>query len=116
MTELITVEEACRTAKFSKATLYRRIKKNPDGNLFPKPKKIPATSHLGPRTINRWDYTEVMKWLLQGNDPKWTKPPVLEAVEAYVNNPWYKKHKLVVTAVSAGLLAGIARWAYYFEK
>jgi|TARA_R110000824_G_scaffold74410_1_gene189170 predicted DNA-binding transcriptional regulator AlpA len=117
MTELITVEEACRIAKFSKATLYRRIKRNPDGKLFPKPKKIPAISHLGPRTINRWDYAEIMKWLLQGNDPKWTKPPVLEAVEAieaYVNNPWYKKHKLVITSVSGGLLAALA--VYVFEN
>lgn len=128
MKELITIDEVCLIAKCSRPTLYRRIKKNPHGKLFPKPKKVHAISDLGPRTVNRWVYSEVMGWLLQGNDPKWMKHPVRE-VELVVNRvndfdtkmeeahdadlePWYKKHELVITAVSGGLLAGIALYVF----
>tara|TARA_R110000796_G_scaffold77088_2_gene172109 strand:+ start:950 stop:1294 length:345 start_codon:yes stop_codon:yes gene_type:complete len=112
MKELTTIEDVCRVAKCSRTTLYRRLKKNPHGKLFPKPKKVPATSNFGPRTVNRWDYSEVMSWLLQGNDPKWAKQPVKTVEENKEDQSWYKKHELVITSVSGGLLAGIALYVF----
>jgi hypothetical protein len=53
-----------------------------------------------------------MSWLLQGNDPKWAKQPVKPVEENKEDQPWYKKHELVITSVSGGLLAGIALYVF----
>lgn len=66
---LISIDEVCAIVNCSAPTIYRRIK----DRKFPKAKKVAAVKVRGPRTIHRWDQDAVMKWLIDGNDPKWTK-------------------------------------------
>jgi predicted DNA-binding transcriptional regulator AlpA len=66
---LISITQVCALTNCSAPTIYRRIK----DRKFPKAKKVAAVKVRGPRTIHRWDQDAVMKWLLDGNDPKWTK-------------------------------------------
>jgi predicted DNA-binding transcriptional regulator AlpA len=119
MKKSITIDEVCRIANCSRPTIYRRIKTTG----FPKPKKVPATSELGPRTINRWDHAEVMEWLLKGHDPRWSKPPIKQIEAAMIDDrtqdahntdrgSWYKQHELVINAVAGGLLAGLAVYVF----
>ena len=72
MKDLINIDEVCLMAKVSKPTVYRRVKLG----TFPKPKKIASNNARGPKKVNRWDRSEVMGWLLKGNDPNWMKQPV----------------------------------------
>lgn len=67
--DLISIDEVCALTNCSAPTIYNRIEKK----KFPKAKKVAAVKVRGPRTIHRWDQDAVMKWLLDGNDPKWTK-------------------------------------------
>ncbi len=69
--EQLTIEQVCALVRCSAPTLYRRIKHNPHGALFPSPYKVAATADRGPRHVNRWEQAEVMAWLLKGNAPKW---------------------------------------------
>jgi len=70
---LITASEVCLIARCSRATLYRRMK----NSYFPKPVKVSAvlatTSARGPQTVNAWRHKDVMRWLIDGNDPAWVK-------------------------------------------
>ena len=72
MKDLINIDEVCEMAKVSKPTVYRRVKQG----TFPKPKKVASNNARGPKKVNRWDRSEVMGWLLKGNDPNWMKQPV----------------------------------------
>ena len=72
MKDLINIDEVCLMAKVSKPTVYRRVKLG----TFPKPKKVASNNARGPKKVNRWDRSEVMGWLLKGNDPNWMKQPV----------------------------------------
>jgi len=99
---LLPIDDVCAIARCSKPTLYRRLK----DTTFPKPIKVPTTASTGPRLVNRWNETEVRIWLLQGNDPRWTR------IEAQLNAEkglklWLKRNDLVVKAISGGLLAGL---------
>ena len=67
--KLISIIEVCALANCSAPTIYSRIEKK----KFPKAKKVAATKSRGPRIVHRWDRKAVMKWLIDGNDPKWTK-------------------------------------------
>jgi len=68
---LLSLEEVCHLAQCSRATLYRRMK----NNSFPKPTKVtstfPTVSMRGPQSVNAWKDSEVMDWLLAGNDSLW---------------------------------------------
>ena len=119
MKNLITIDEVCRIANCSRPTIYRRIKTAG----FPKPKKVPATAELGPRTINRWDHAEVMGWLLKGHDPRWSNQPIKQLNTAHLNDmmreahdtdrgTWLKENELVITAIAGGLLAGLAVYVF----
>jgi len=77
---LISIDEVCAIVNCSAPTIYRRIK----DNKFPAAKKVPAIKVRGPRTIHRWDRKQVMKWLLEGNEKKWTKNRI--AIGAYVDS------------------------------
>jgi predicted DNA-binding transcriptional regulator AlpA len=123
MRTLITIKEVCRMVKCSPSTVYSRSKTKG----FPKPKKIPAVSKHGPRTVNRWDHSEVTKWLSK-NGPAATKKPAKKTrakprvkakpqVKAQpkaqkAEAPAKKDNKLVITAVAGGLLAGIAVYLF----
>tara|TARA_R110001599_G_scaffold7933_1_gene38229 strand:+ start:416 stop:745 length:330 start_codon:yes stop_codon:yes gene_type:complete len=67
--KLISIIEVCALANCSAPTIYSRIEKK----KFPKAKKVAATKSRGPRIVHRWDRKAVMTWLIDGNDPKWTK-------------------------------------------
>jgi predicted DNA-binding transcriptional regulator AlpA len=122
MKEPLTIEQVCALVRCSAPTLYRRIKHNPHGALFPSPYKVAATSSHGPRHVNRWEQAEVMTWLLKGNAPKWRENTIdiilnrADKIEAHDTDlePWYKRNELVLIAVSGGLLAGIV--TYLFGK
>ena len=122
MKEPLTIEQVCALVRCSAPTLYRRIKHNPHGTLFPNPHKVAATSSHGPRHVNRWEQAEVMTWLLKGNAPKWREKTIdiilnhADKIEAHDTDlePWYKRNELVLIAVSGGLLAGIV--TYLFGK
>jgi len=72
--DLINIDEVCTLAKLSVPTVYRRVKLN----QFPKPKKVKSTAARGPKTVNRWERGDVMKWLLKSND----KAPVTKEKSA----------------------------------
>jgi predicted DNA-binding transcriptional regulator AlpA len=124
--EQLTLEQVCALVRCSAPTLYRRIKHNPHGALFPSPYKVAATADRGPRHVNRWEQAEVMAWLLKGNAPKWRENTIeiinrantLDAKMSEAHDtdrePWYKRNELVLMAVSGGLLAGIV--TYLFGK
>ena len=124
--EQLTLEQVCALVRCSAPTLYRRIKHNPHGALFPSPYKVAATADRGPRHVNRWEQAEVMSWLLKGNAPKWRENTIgiinrantLDAKMSEAHDtdrePWYKRNELVLMAVSGGLLAGIV--TYLFGK
>jgi predicted DNA-binding transcriptional regulator AlpA len=124
--EQLTLEQVCALVRCSAPTLYRRIKHNPHGALFPSPYKVAATADRGPRHVNRWEQAEVMLWLLKGNAPKWRENTIeiinrantLDAKMSEAHDtdrePWYKRNELVLMAVSGGLLAGIV--TYLFGK
>ena len=124
--EQLTIEQVCALVRCSAPTLYRRIKHNPHGALFPSPYKVAATADRGPRHVNRWEQAEVMSWLLKGNAPKWRENTIgiinrantLDAKMSEAHDtdrePWYKRNELVLMAVSGGLLAGIV--TYLFGK
>jgi predicted DNA-binding transcriptional regulator AlpA len=124
--EQLTIEQVCALVRCSAPTLYRRIKHNPHGALFPSPYKVAATADRGPRHVNRWEQAEVMAWLLKGNAPKWRENTIeiinrantLDAKMSEAHDtdrePWYKRNELVLMAVSGGLLAGIV--TYLFGK
>ena len=124
--EQLTLEQVCALVRCSAPTLYRRIKHNPHGALFPSPYKVAATADRGPRHVNRWEQAEVMAWLLKGNAPKWRENTIeiinrantLDAKMSEAHDtdrePWYKRNELVLIAVSGGLLAGIV--TYLFGK
>ena len=99
---LLPIDDVCTIARCSKPTLYRRLR----DTTFPQPIKVPTTAPNGPRLVNRWNETEVRIWLLQRNDPRWTR------IEAQLNAEkgltlWLKRNDLVVKAISGGLLAGL---------
>jgi predicted DNA-binding transcriptional regulator AlpA len=104
MKEPLTIKQACDLVKCSQTTLYRLRKTNPHGEIFPKPYKVKSTSNRGPYAVNRWEHAEVVEWLRQGNglDSK------MRETHDKDTNPRHKNRKLVITAVSGGLLAGIA--------
>ena len=124
--EQLTLEQVCALVRCSAPTLYRRIKHNPHGALFPSTYKVAATAARGPRHVNRWEQAEVMAWLLKGNAPKWRENTIeiinrantLDAKMSEAHDtdrePWYKRNELVLIAVSGGLLAGIV--TYLFGK
>ena len=125
--EQLTIEQVCALVRCSAPTLYRRIKHNPHGALFPSPYKVATTADRGPRHVNRWEQAEVMAWLLKGNAPKWRENTIeiiinrantLDAKMSEAHDtdlePWYKRNELVLMAVSGGLLAGIV--TYLFGK
>jgi predicted DNA-binding transcriptional regulator AlpA len=97
----LTLAQVCAIAKCSGQTVYRRIKKNPNGTLFPRPHKIAATTAHGPRSVNRWEQAEVVEWM-RINYPK-LKPAKLEPPAH-----WYGTTELVVSAVLVGLLSAAA--------
>ncbi len=72
MKDLINIDEVCLMAKVSKPTVYRRVKRG----TFPKPSRVASNNARGPKKVNRWDRSEVLGWLLKGNDPNWMKQPV----------------------------------------
>ena len=72
MNDLISIDEVARVAKVSRQTIYRRVKQN----KFPKPVQVQRTKARGPRTVNMWKKSEVMGWLMKGNDPQWMKQPL----------------------------------------
>ena len=127
MKEPLTIKQVCALARCSQPTLYRRIKNNPHGALFPSPYKVAATADRGPRHVNRWEQAEVMAWLLGGNDPKWQEKTA-EIIIKHADNldakmseahdtdrePWYKRNELALIAISGGLLAGIV--TYLFDR
>ena len=125
MKNLITLDDVCKIAKVSKATVYRRVKLG----SFPKPQKVNRSGERGPKKVNRWERGEVMGWLLKGNDPNWMKQPVkdIKAACAKVDKAPVTEEELapelndyepveeppktsryLVQAVLAALLAGIA--------
>ena len=78
MKEKLTIDEVAALAQVSVPTIYRRVKLGD----FPKPRKVPTTATRGPKNVNRWERTEVMGWLMKGNDPRWMAQPIhkIEAV------------------------------------
>lgn len=77
MKDLLTLDEVAEIAKVSKPTIYRRVKHNG----FPKPIKVPRDGDRGPKTVNRWERSQVMGWLMKGNDPQWMKQPIKDIQE-----------------------------------
>jgi predicted DNA-binding transcriptional regulator AlpA len=103
----LTLAQVCAIAKCSGQTVYRRIKKNPNGTLFPRPHKIAATTAHGPRFVNRWEKAEVVEWM-RINYPKLTPAPLEQKA------PWYEAYDLVISAVLVGLLSAAAVAAVLF--
>ena len=102
MKDLINIDEVCLMAKVSKPTVYRRVKLG----TFPKPKKIASNNARGPKKVNRWDRSEVMGWLLKGNDPKWMKQPVKDIKAACAKLEGVPiTNKELATALEPGLNA-----------
>ena len=114
---LISMTEVCSLTNCSAPTIYRYIK----NKKFPKAKKVAATKARGPRTIHRWDKDAVMQWLLDGNDPKWTKhrksigiyvdeEKIISKVEAEVRHDidWN------MAAIATGLICLIA-YVYFWK-
>lgn len=116
MNDLISIDEVARIAKVSRQTIYRRVKQN----KFPKPVQVQRTKARGPRTVNMWKKSEVMGWLMKGNDPAWLKQPVRDIQNAVEDKPGEIRPRLTVQdekpfwenhlllAVVGGVLAAVA--------
>lgn len=72
MKDLLNIEEVAEIAQVSKSSIYWRIK----NKNFPKPIKIKRTKGRGRNILNRWERDQVIKWLMEGNDPQWITQPV----------------------------------------
>ncbi len=55
----ITLDEVCSLVQISRATIYRRIK----SGTFPAPVKVPSNAARGPKTVSRWELSEVESWM-----------------------------------------------------
>lgn len=97
MSDYIDVAEVAKIVKLSEQTIYRRVK----ADTFPKPLKISRKDlglepGRGPQKLNRWSRSELVAWLLKGNDPAWMSLPVkhLKAVCAELDEVPIKREEL----------------------
>ena len=102
----ITMNEVCVIAKCAKPTLYRRLRDTD----FPKPNKVPTTASCGPRYVNRWERKEVIKWLLEGNDPRWSKKSTNTVLSTTPDEPTDREKNVIrfkMAVIAIGLIGAI---------